>query len=235
MIFFPAIDLKDAKCVRLYQGDMNKATIFNNDPASQALEFEKLGFKYLHLVDLDGAINGKVTNEKAIKNILKNITIPVQLGGGIRSIADIEKVLSWGVNRVILGTIALKNPILTAEACKKFPQKIVIGIDAKNQMVSTQGWVEDSQISCLELAKKLEDCGAFAIIYTDIARDGTLGGFDFNGTKNLISNVKIPIIASGGINNNDITSLKLLNNLGLFGAIIGKALYEKQINLSYLI
>ena len=179
MIFFPAIDLKDGKCVRLFKGDMNQATIFNNNPSSQALEFEKLGFKFLHLVDLDGAIAGKIINKSAIIEILKTIKIPTQLGGGIRSLQDIEEALSLGVHRVILGTIALTNPKLVIEACKKFPGKIVIGIDAKNGFVATQGWVEDSKISAIELGKRLEYCGAGAIIYTDISRDGTLAGFDF--------------------------------------------------------
>ncbi|MBM3590388.1 MAG: 1-(5-phosphoribosyl)-5-[(5-phosphoribosylamino)methylideneamino]imidazole-4-carboxamide isomerase, partial [Alphaproteobacteria bacterium] len=199
MIFFPAIDIKDSKCVRLYQGDMNQSTIFNNDPASQALEFEKLGFKFLHLVDLDGALNGKITNKQSINEILKSIKIPIQLGGGIRSLNDIEEALSWGINRVILGTIALKNPQLVIEACKKFHGKIVIGIDAKNGGVATQGWVEDSKISAIELGKRLEYCGASAIIYTDISRDGTMAGFDASGTKKLAENLLIPIIASGGV------------------------------------
>ena len=171
MIFFPAIDLKDGKCVRLFKGDMNQATIFNNNPASQALEFEKLGFKFLHLVDLDGAIAGKIINKSSIQEILETIKIPVQLGGGIRTLNDIEQALSLGVNRIILGTVALTNPKLVIEACKKFQGKIVIGIDAKNGLVATQGWVEDSKISAIELGKRLEYCGASAIIYTDISRD----------------------------------------------------------------
>ncbi|MFZ9469809.1 MAG: 1-(5-phosphoribosyl)-5-[(5-phosphoribosylamino)methylideneamino]imidazole-4-carboxamide isomerase [Rickettsiales bacterium] len=235
MIFYPAIDLKDGKCVRLYQGDMNQSTIFNNYPASQALEFENLGFKFLHLVDLDGAIAGKTANFSAISEILKAIKIPVQLGGGIRSIADIEKILALGINRVILGTLALNNPEITREACKKFQGKIIIGIDAKNGMVSTQGWVEDSKISTIELAKKLQDCGACAVIYTDISRDGTLSGFDYEGTKNLAENISLPVIASGGVScDDDIIKLKNLEQFGVSGAIIGKALYEKKININLL-
>ncbi len=232
MIIFPAIDLKDGNCVRLFKGDMNQATIFNNDPSSQALEFEKSGFKFLHIVDLDGAIAGKSANEKSVKSILQNIKIPTQLGGGIRSIADIEKWLEIGVSRVILGTIAAKNPDLVKEACKKFPQKIVIGIDAKNNMVATEGWVETSEISVLELAKKFEDCGAAAIIYTDISRDGTLMGADFEGTKNLAQNCNIPIIASGGISNiDDVKKISELEKYGVIGAIVGRALYEKKITV----
>ena len=236
MIFFPAIDLKDGKCVRLFKGDMNQATIFNNNPSSQALEFEKLGFKFLHLVDLDGAIAGKIINKSAIIEILKTIKIPTQLGGGIRSLQDIEEALSLGVHRVILGTIALTNPKLVIEACKKFPGKIVIGIDAKNGFVATQGWVEDSKISAIELGKRLEYCGASAIIYTDISRDGTLTGFDFAGTKQLAQNLLIPIIASGGVaSDEDVTKVHQLKKDGVVGAIIGRALYEKKISVEKLV
>ena len=236
MIFFPAIDLKDGKCVRLFKGDMNQATIFNNNPSSQALEFEKLGFEFLHLVDLDGAIAGKIINKSAIIEILKTIKIPTQLGGGIRTLQDIEEALSLGINRVILGTIALTNPKLVIEACKKFPGKIVIGIDAKNGFVATQGWVEDSKISAIELGKRLEYCGASAIIYTDISRDGTLTGFDFAGTKQLAQNLLIPIIASGGVaSDDDLTKVHQLKKDGVVGAIIGRALYEKKISVKKLV
>ena len=236
MIFFPAIDLKDGKCVRLFKGDMNQATIFNNNPSSQALEFENLGFKFLHLVDLDGAIAGKIINKSAIIEILKTIKIPTQLGGGIRSLQDIEEALSLGVHRVILGTIALTNPKLVIEACKKFPGKIVIGIDAKNGLVATQGWVEDSKISAIELGKRLEYCGASAIIYTDISRDGTLTGFDFAGTKQLAQNLLIPIIASGGVaSDEDVIKVHQLKKDGVVGAIVGRALYEKKISVEKLV
>lgn len=228
MIFFPAIDIKDSKCVRLYKGDMNQSTIFNNDPASQALEFEKLGFKFIHLVDLDGALNGKITNKQSINEILKSIKIPVQLGGGIRSLNDIEEALSWGINRVILGTIALKNPQLVIEACKKFHGKIVIGIDAKNGKVATQGWVEDSKISAIELGKRLEYCGASAIIYTDISRDGTMTGFDASGTKKLAENLLIPIIASGGVASiEDIKKIRELKKMVLLAQSLAE-LYTKR-------
>ena len=236
MIFFPAIDLKDGKCVRLFKGDMNQATIFNNNPSSQALEFEKLGFEFLHLVDLDGAIAGKIINKSAIIEILKNIKIPTQLGGGIRTLQDIEEALALGVHRVILGTIALTNPKLVIEACKKFPGKIVIGIDAKNGFVATQGWVEDSKISAIELGKRLEYCGASAIIYTDISRDGTLAGFDFEGTKQLAQNLLIPIIASGGVaSDEDVAKVRQLKKDGVVGAIVGRALYEKKISVEKLV
>ena len=236
MIFFPAIDLKDGKCVRLFKGDMNQATIFNNNPSSQALEFEKLGFEFLHLVDLDGAIKGRSVNKSSIQEILKTVKIPTQLGGGIRTLQDIEEALALGITRVILGTIALTNPKLVIEACKKFPGKIVIGIDAKNGFVATQGWVEDSKISAIELGKRLEYFGASAIIYTDISRDGTLSGFDFEGTKQLAQNLLIPIIASGGVaSDDDVIKVHQLKKDGVVGAIVGRALYEKKISVEKLV
>ena len=231
MIIFPAIDLKNGQCVRLFKGDMNQATVFNDNPAAQALEFENAGFKFLHIVDLDGAIAGASANEESVRSILKSVKIPTQLGGGIRTIESIEKWLALGVSRVILGTIAAKNPELVREACQKFPGKIVIGIDAKNGFVATEGWVETSEISVLELAKKFEDCGAVAIIYTDISRDGTLTGADFEGTKNLAENLKIPVIASGGISNlDDVLKIKTLEKSGVIGAIVGRAIYDKKID-----
>ena len=236
MIIFPAIDLKQGKCVRLFKGDMNQATIFNNEPAQQALEFENAGFRFLHLVDLDGAIAGKSMNEGSIKEILQSVKIPVQLGGGIRSIADIERWLSFGVERVILGTIVQRNPQLVIEACRKFPGKIIIGIDAKNGKVATQGWVETDEISAIELARRVEYCGASAIIYTDILRDGTLSGFDFEGTKQMASNLLIPIIASGGISCiDDVLKVEALEEYGVIGAVVGRALYDKKIDPQHLI
>ena len=235
MIIFPAIDLKNGQCVRLFKGDMNQVTIFNNSPAAQALEFENQGFKYLHLVDLDGAIAGASANVDAIKSIIKNIKIPIQLGGGIRSLDAIEKWLDLGVSRVILGTIAAKNPEIVKEACKKFPAQIVVGIDAKDGQVATEGWVETSEVTVLELAKKFEDCGVSAIIYTDISRDGTLSGFDFEGTKALAQNLKIPVIASGGMSSiADVEKVAQLEKFGVSGVIIGRALYEKKILLTDL-
>lgn len=230
MIIFPAIDLKNGQCVRLFKGDMNQATVFNDNPAAQAKEFENLGFKFLHIVDLDGAIAGASANENSVREILKSVKIPTQLGGGIRSIAAIEKWLSLGLSRVILGTVAAKNPALVIEACKKFPGKIVVGIDAKNGFVATEGWVETSEIPTLTLAKKFEDCGVEAIIYTDISRDGTLTGADFEGTKNLAQNLKTPVIASGGISNlADVLKIKTLEKSGVIGAIVGRAIYDKKI------
>lgn len=236
MIIFPAIDLKSGQCVRLFKGEMDKATIFNDNPAAQALEFQNAGFKFLHIVDLDGAIQGSAANEESVCEILKAVKIPTQLGGGIRSIAAIEKWLGLGVSRVILGTVAAKNPELVREACKKFAGKIVIGIDAKNGFVATEGWVETSEVTTLELAKKFEDCGAAAIIYTDISRDGTLSGSDLSGTKSLAQHLKIPVIASGGIGNlDDVLKVKELEPFGVIGAIVGRALYDKKISAPQLV
>lgn len=236
MIIFPAIDLKDGHCVRLLKGDMNKVTIFNANPARQAQEFEKAGFKFLHIVDLDGAIAGKSVNEKSVKEILAAIKIPVQLGGGIRTIEDIQKWLDLGVNRVILGTVAAKNPQLVIDACQKFPGKIVIGIDAKDGKVATEGWVKSAQISAIDLAKKFEYCGAAAIIYTDISRDGTMKGADLEGTKHLAQSLMIPVIASGGVSNlEDVMKIKALEKDNVIGAIVGRAIYDKKIDPKDLI
>lgn len=236
MIIFPAIDLKQGKCVRLFKGDMNQATIFNDNPAAQALEFEKAGFKFLHIVDLDGAIQGSGANSEAVKNILKTIKIPAQLGGGIRNLQQIEDWLNLGLNRVILGTVAAKNPELVKEACKKFPNKIVVGIDSLNDKVMVDGWVKESTMTTLELAKKFEDCGVCAIIYTDISRDGTLQGPNIPSIKNLAQNLKIPVIASGGVSNlQDVLELKKIEKEGVEGVIIGRALYDKKVLASDLI
>jgi phosphoribosylformimino-5-aminoimidazole carboxamide ribotide isomerase len=215
MIIFPAIDLKNGQCVRLFKGDMNQATVFNDSPKNQAREFENAGFKYLHVVDLDGAIEGHAANKQAVVEILQTIKIPMQLGGGIRSLQAVEDWLKLGVERV-------------KEAAKNFPEKIVVGIDAKNCFVATEGWVETSEIKVLELAKKFEDCGVAAIIYTDISRDGTLSGLDFEGTKALAQNLKIPVIASGGVSSiADIEQIATIKNIG--GAIVGRALYDKKV------
>ena len=237
MIVFPAIDLKDGKCVRLFKGDMNKTTIFSNAPAVQALEFQNSGFKFLHIVDLDGAVTGKSSNEESIKAILQAIKIPVQLGGGIRSLAAIENWLNLGVNRVILGTVAATDSDLVKTACKKFPGKIVVGIDSKSGRVATEGWIKTSDINALDLAKqfdlarKLEDCGVAAIIYTDISRDGTMSGPDFIGTKHLAQNLTIPVIASGGVSClDDLIKVKSLEKYGVIGAVVGRALYDKKID-----
>ncbi len=231
MIIFPAIDLKQGQCVRLFKGDMNQATVFNNNPAQQAQEFEKAGFKFLHIVDLDGAIEGQSVNENSIKEILKTVNIPIQLGGGIRTIAAIEKWLSLGVNRIILGTIAARDPQLVIEACKKFPGKIVIGLDAKDGKVAIEGWIKTSEISVIDLARRLEYCGAAAVIYTNTSLDGTLSGPDIEGTRKLAESLIIPVIASGGISSlEDVLKIQDLQKFGVIGVIIGRALYDKKIN-----
>jgi len=236
MIIFPAIDLKQGKCVRLFKGNLDRVTIFNDSPSNQALEFEKYGFKFIHIVDLDGAVNGVNINQNSVKEILQTIKIPVQLGGGIRDLATIEKWLKLGVNRVILGTVAIKNPDIVKEACREFPNQIVVGIDSINGMVATEGWLKTSNVGIIELAKQFEDCGVSAIIYTDINRDGTLLGADIEGTMKLTNLLSIPIIISGGISNIDeIIKIKNLKNPQIAGVIIGRALYDKKILIEDLI
>ena len=199
MILFPAIDLKDGECVRLKLGDMKRVTVFNDNPANQAKSFEDQGFEYLHIVDLNGAFEGKPVNGAAVEAILAAITIPAQLGGGIRDLETIEMWLDKGIARVILGTVAVRNPELVIEACKKFPGKIAVGIDARDGKVAIEGWDELSELTAIDLAKKFEDAGVAAIIYTDIARDGILKGLNFEGTRLLAKAVSIPVIASGGL------------------------------------
>lgn len=232
MILFPAIDLKDGACVRLYKGDMAKATLFSKDPSAQAKSFENQGAEWIHIVDLNGAFEGKPTNINSVKDILSNISIPVQLGGGIRDIKTIETWLESGVTRVILGTAALKNPDLVKEACKKFPGKIAVGIDARNGLVAIEGWAEQSKIKAIELAKKFNDVGVSAIIYTDIERDGAMAGPNIDETKFMARNTSIPIIASGGISSiDDIRQIKTLESYGVIGVISGRAIYDGKIDI----
>jgi len=233
MIVIPAIDLKEGKCVRLEQGLMDKDTVFNDDPGAQARAWQDQGAELLHIVDLDGAFAGEPKNRSAIESIIRAITIPAQLGGGIRDIATIEAYLSLGLSRVIIGTAAQRNPELVREACAKFPGKIVVGIDAKDGMVAVQGWAEVTDITAVELAKKFEDCGVAAIIYTDIARDGMLQGPNLEATKALAEAVNIPIIASGGVSSlKDIENLMDIETSGVTGVITGKAVYTGAINLN---
>lgn len=225
MIFFPAIDLKDGACVRLLRGDMDKATVFSRDPAAQARAFQDQGAEWLHVVDLNGAFAGKPVNMAAVRNILDSISIPIQLGGGIRSMALIEEWLASGVARVILGTVALRDPVLAKEACKKFPGRIAVGIDAKQGMVAVEGWAENSGIAALDLARQFENAGAASVIYTDIGRDGAMQGPDIEGTRALAAAVGIPVIASGGVSSlADLRSLAAVP--GLAGAISGRAIYD---------
>ena len=209
---------------------MDKATVYNTDPAAQAKAFETTGFEWLHLVDLNGAIEGKPVNDLAVTNILKSVSIPVQLGGGIRDIATIATWLKKGIKRVILGTVALKNPALVKEACKQFPGRIVVGIDARDGLVAVEGWAKTSEVRALDLALKFEDCGVSAIVYTDINRDGTSVGLNVESTVDLAYALTTPVIASGGVSAlSDLEELKREAGAGIEGVICGRALYDGRI------
>jgi phosphoribosylformimino-5-aminoimidazole carboxamide ribotide isomerase len=231
MILYPAIDLKNGQCVRLRQGDMNQATVFNDDPAAQAASFEAQGFEALHVVDLDGAFAGEAINGAAVEGILKRVRFPVQLGGGIRRMAQVEGWLSRGISRVIIGTAALRDPEFVKEAARAFPGKIAVGIDARDGRVAVEGWAETSDILDIELGRRFEDAGVAAIIYTNIARDGMLSGLDFEGTIALGHALSIPVIASGGLASiADITRLASPDCAHLAGAITGRALYDGRLD-----
>ena len=231
MILFPAIDLKDGQCVRLKLGDMDQATVFSDDPAAQARTFEQQGFSYLHLVDLNGAFSGQPVNAAAVEAILDAVSLPVQLGGGIRDLAGIERWLDRGIARVILGTLAVRDPALVREACKAFPDRVAVGIDAKAGKVAVEGWAESSSLGIKELAAKFEDAGVAAIIYTDIDRDGILAGLNIDSTLELARSTSIPVIASGGLASMaDIERLAQPDCTILEGAITGRALYDGRIN-----
>jgi phosphoribosylformimino-5-aminoimidazole carboxamide ribotide isomerase len=232
MILFPAIDLKDGQCVRLKLGDMAEATVFNDDPAAQARIFVQQGFSWLHLVDLNGAFAGKPVNGAAVEAILKAISLPVQLGGGIRSLAHIEAWLAKGIRRVILGTVALRDPALVREACRLFPGRIAVGIDAKGGKVAVEGWAETSELTTIDLARRFSDAGVSAIIFTDIDRDGVLKGLNIDSTLELARAVPIPVIASGGLASmDDIHRLLEPDCRILEGAISGRALYDGRIDV----
>lgn len=231
MILFPAIDLKDGACVRLKLGDMNEATVFNLDPAAQAAEFQAQGFEWLHLVDLNGAFAGKPVNASAVEAILKTVKLPVQLGGGIRDLATIETWLEKGITRLILGTIAVRDPALVREACRLFPGKVAVGIDARGGKVAVEGWAETSELGVIDLARQFEDAGVAAIIYTDIDRDGVLKGLNMEGTLALARATSIPVIASGGLASMaDIERLIKPDAQILEGAITGRALYDGRLD-----
>ncbi|MDA8414830.1 MAG: 1-(5-phosphoribosyl)-5-[(5-phosphoribosylamino)methylideneamino]imidazole-4-carboxamide isomerase [Desulfobacteraceae bacterium] len=233
MLIIPAIDLKEGKCVRLEQGLMDKDTVFNDNPAAQARAWQDQGAELLHIVDLDGAFAGQPKNRAAIEAIIGAITIPAQLGGGIRDLETIEAYLSLGLSRVIIGTAAQRNPELVREACARFPGRIVVGIDAKNGMVAVQGWAEVTGITAIDLARKFEDFGVSAIIYTDISRDGMLQGPNLEATMSLAEAVSIPIIASGGVSSlKDIQDLMAIESSGISGVITGKAVYTGAIRLA---
>ncbi len=231
MILFPAIDLKDGQCVRLKQGELGQATLFNDDPVAQAQAFERQGFEYLHIVDLNGAFEGKPVNGAAVDAILAAITIPAQLGGGIRDMKTIAAWLEKGVARVILGTAAVTNPDLVVEACREFPGKIAVGIDARDGQVAIEGWAETSGTSVIDLAAMFEFAGVSAIIYTDIERDGVLTGLNLEATAQLARAVSIPVIASGGLASmDDIRRLASPEYAMLAGAISGRALYDGRLD-----
>ncbi len=231
MILFPAIDLKDGQCVRLKLGDMAQATVFNDDPAAQAKSFEDQGFEYLHVVDLNGAFAGRSVNGEAVTAILQAVNFPVQLGGGIRSIAHIEDWLGRGLSRVILGTVAVRDPALVREAARLFPGQVAVGIDARGGKVAVEGWAETSELSAIELGKRFEGAGVAAIIYTDIDRDGVLKGINWPSTLELARAVSIPVIASGGLASMDDIRTMTEPEYGLLeGAISGRALYDGRID-----
>jgi phosphoribosylformimino-5-aminoimidazole carboxamide ribotide isomerase len=231
LILFPAIDLKDGQCVRLKLGEMSAATVFNDDPTAQARAFEEQGFQYLHIVDLNGAFAGEPVNGTAVETILDAVTVPVQLGGGIRDFQTIEMWLSKGITRVILGTAAVRNPDLVVRACRDYPGRIAVGIDAKSGRVAVEGWAETSELTAVELARRFEDVGVAAIIYTDIERDGILKGLNLEATAALARATKIPVIASGGLASiEDIKALLKPEYAMLEGAIVGRALYDGRID-----
>jgi len=231
VILFPAIDLKNGLAVRLQQGDMARATVFNRDPAAQASAFEQQGFEYLHIVDLDGAFAGKPMNAAAVEHILGAVKIPVQLGGGIRDRATIEAWLGKGVARVIIGTAAVRNPALVKEAARGHPGRVAVGLDARNGQVAVEGWAETSELSALDVAKRFEDAGVAAIIYTDVARDGMLKGLNLEATIALADQLSIPVIASGGLASiDDVRALLAPRAQILEGAIVGRALYDGRLD-----
>jgi phosphoribosylformimino-5-aminoimidazole carboxamide ribotide isomerase len=231
VILFPAIDLKDGVCVRLEQGDMARATVFHRDPAAQAQTFEAQGFEYLHIVDLDGAFTGKPVNVAAVERIIEVTRIPLQLGGGIRDIATIEAWLDKGVTRVIIGTAAVRDPALVTKAAMLYPARIAVALDARDSMVAVEGWAETSELTAFDIARRFEDVGVAALIYTDISRDGLLTGLNLDATIELAERVSIPVIASGGLASiADVKALLEPRARKLAGAIAGRALYDGRLD-----
>jgi phosphoribosylformimino-5-aminoimidazole carboxamide ribotide isomerase len=233
VILFPAIDLKEGLAVRLEQGDMDRATVFHRDPAAQASAFEQQGFEYLHIVDLDGAFAGKPMNGGAVNRILETVNIPVQLGGGIRDTATVETWLDKGVTRVIIGTAAVRDPPFVKQAARDYPRQIAVGLDARAGRVAVEGWAQTSDLSVLDIARRFEDVGVSAIIFTDIARDGMLQGLNLDATIELADAISIPVIASGGLASiEDVRSLLAPRAKKLAGAIAGRALYDGRLDAS---
>jgi phosphoribosylformimino-5-aminoimidazole carboxamide ribotide isomerase len=231
VILFPAIDLKNGQCVRLEQGDMARATVFNLDPAGQAKSFAAQGFEYLHVVDLDGAFAGKPMNAQAVEAMLKAVTMPLQLGGGIRDLATVEAWLAKGVARVIIGTAAVRDPELVKNAARKFPGRVAVGLDARDGKVAVQGWAETSEMTALEIARRFEDAGVAVIIFTDIARDGLLKGLNLDAALALADRISIPVVASGGLASiEDVRAMLTPRAKKLAGAIAGRALYDGRLD-----
>jgi phosphoribosylformimino-5-aminoimidazole carboxamide ribotide isomerase len=231
VILFPAIDLKEGHCVRLEQGDMARATVFNLDPAAQAASFAAQGFEYLHVVDLDGAFAGKPMNAHAVEAMLAAVSMPVQLGGGIRDLKTVEAWLTKGIARVIIGTAAVRDPQLVKAAAKTFPGRVAVGLDARDGKVAVQGWAETSEVTALDIARRFEDAGVAAIIFTDISRDGLLKGLNLDATIALAERISIPVIASGGLASlDDVTALLAPHARKLAGAIVGRALYDGRLD-----
>ena len=230
MILYPAIDLKDGVCVRLQRGEMDRATVFNDDPGAQAKQFADAGCAWIHVVDLNGAFEGKPVNAAAVEAILANVDIPVQLGGGIRSLDIAADWLARGVRRIVLGTAAVKDPAMVVEACRRWPDRVAVGIDARGGFVAVEGWAEQSTLSASELAKRFEDAGVAAIVYTDIDRDGMMKGVNVEATAALAAETAIPVIASGGIASlDDLRALRARGNIA--GAISGRALYDGRLDI----
>jgi phosphoribosylformimino-5-aminoimidazole carboxamide ribotide isomerase len=231
VILFPAIDLKNGQCVRLEQGDMARATVFNLDPAAQATSFAAQGFECLHVVDLDGAFAGKPMNANAVKTMLKAVTIPLQLGGGIRDLETVEAWLAKGIARVIIGTAAVRDPELVKTAARKYPGRVAVGLDARDGKVAVEGWAETSHVTAFEIAQRFEDAGVAAIIFTDISRDGLLRGLNVDATVALADRISIPVIASGGLASiDDVRALLAPRARKLAGAIAGRALYDGRLD-----
>jgi phosphoribosylformimino-5-aminoimidazole carboxamide ribotide isomerase len=231
VILFPAIDLKNGQCVRLEQGDMARATVFNLDPVAQARAFAAQGFEYLHIVDLDGAFAGRPMNAQAVEAMLEEVSLPVQLGGGIRDIRTVEAWLEKGIARVIIGTAAVRVPELVKSAARKFPGRVAVGLDAREGKVAVEGWAESSEVTALEIAQRFEDAGVSAIIFTDIARDGLLKGLNLHATVALAERISIPVIASGGFASiEDVKAMLDPRARKLAGAIVGRALYDGRLD-----
>ena len=230
MEVIPAIDLRNGKCVRLYQGDYDKETVFSDDPVSTALRWQSEGAVRLHIVDLDGAARGQPGNLDAIERILDAVELPVQVGGGIRDLETVEQLLALGVSRVVMGTLAVENPDMAAQACAEFGEQVVIGIDARDGLVATRGWLEESSVTATDLAARMVGLGARRIIYTDISRDGTLTSPNFEGVADLVSRVSVPIIAAGGVSS--VEHLEKLASTGVEGAIVGRAIYTGDVRLA---